>query len=184
MRNVFTVSAKGKQMNTRHLVVDAGVLGPITLVASGAAVTGLYFRHHVRGPAAETFGRAVAGTEDELLSEAAAQVLDYLAGRRRNFELPLHATGDEFRQDVWRIVAEIPFGERTSYGRIAERLGDRRLAQAVGKAVGANPLCLFVPCHRVVGADGSLTGYAGGLARKRALLDLEEPAAVGAGRLF
>jgi methylated-DNA-[protein]-cysteine S-methyltransferase len=81
-------------------------------------------------------------------------------------------------------VASIPRGETTTYGRIAEQLGDRTLAQQVGQAVGANPLCIFVPCHRVVGSNGSLTGYAGGLKRKQALLELEESAQVSTARLF
>ncbi|MGW0589457.1 methylated-DNA--[protein]-cysteine S-methyltransferase [Streptosporangium sp. NPDC002607] len=168
-------------MSTRHTVVNT-TLGPVTIVAEGDAVTGLYFRHHIRSPAQETFGAVVAG--DALLAEAATQLEDYLAGRRREFALPLRADGDAFQQAVWSIVNEIPFGETTTYGRIAERLGDRGLAYRVGQAVGANPLCVFVPCHRVLGANGNLTGYAGGLKRKQALLELEEPAQVRAGRLF
>jgi methylated-DNA-[protein]-cysteine S-methyltransferase len=109
---------------------------------------------------------------------------DYLAGKRAEFELPLAAEGDAFQRVVWDIVARIPHGETTTYGRIAEQLGDRSLAQQVGQTVGANPLCIFVPCHRVVGVNGSLTGYAGGLKRKQALLELEEPAQVSAARLF
>jgi methylated-DNA-[protein]-cysteine S-methyltransferase len=96
----------------------------------------------------------------------------------------LAAEGDAFQRAVWDIVHDIPFGETTTYGRIAEQLGDRTLAQKVGQAVGANPLSIFVPCHRVLGSNGSLTGYAGGLSRKKALLELEEPAQVSAGRLF
>ncbi|MFM1731163.1 methylated-DNA--[protein]-cysteine S-methyltransferase [Prescottella soli] len=163
------------------MVVDSA-LGPVTIVAGDEAVTGLYFRHHIRRPAEETFGTAVA--DDELLSEAAAQLDDYLVGHRQEFTLPLRPAGDACQQAVWRIVNEIPFGETTTYGSIADRLGDRSLAYRVGQAVGANPLCIFVPCHRVLGADGNLTGYAGGLNRKRALLELEESAQVRAGRLF
>jgi methylated-DNA-[protein]-cysteine S-methyltransferase len=85
---------------------------------------------------------------------------------------------------VWEIVKEIPRGGTTTYGRIAERLGDRGPAQKVGQAVGANPLCVFVPCHRVVGSNGALTGYAGGLKRKRELLEFEEPTRSTASRLF
>ncbi|WP_432828958.1 methylated-DNA--[protein]-cysteine S-methyltransferase [Dactylosporangium sp. CA-092794] len=170
-------------MRTRHTVVDSE-LGAITLVARDEAVSGLYFRHHVRRPAHETFGPEVVAAADPQLGEAARQLLEYIAGQRREFDLPLVADGDEFQRAVWGIVREIPFGETTTYRRIAERLGDRTLAQKVGQAVGANPLCVFVPCHRVVGSDGSLTGYAGGLKRKRALLELEEPAEVSAGRLF
>ncbi|MEV4094219.1 methylated-DNA--[protein]-cysteine S-methyltransferase [Streptosporangium saharense] len=168
-------------MNTRHTVVDT-TLGPVTIVAEGDAVTGLYFQHHIRRPAQETFGAVATG--DTLLAEAATQVRDYLAGRRQGFALPLRADGDAFQQAVWSILNEIPYGGTTTYGRVAERLGDRGLAYRVGQAVGANPLCVLVPCHRVLGANGNLTGYAGGLRRKQALLELEEPAQVRAGRLF
>src|SRR3982074_1705490 len=156
------------QMSTRHIMVDTS-LGPITIVAKDEAVTGLYFRHHVRRPAQDTFGPEVIASTDALLPGNAAE-----------FELPLAAEGDAFQRVVWDIVARIPHGETTTYGRIAEQLGDRSLAQQVGQAVGANPLCIFVPCHRVVGVNGSLTGYAGGLKRKQALLELEEPAQVSA----
>jgi methylated-DNA-[protein]-cysteine S-methyltransferase len=170
-------------MNIRHTVVD-GDFGPITIVARDEAITGLYFRHHIRRPAPDTFGAEVPMGADRLLDEAARQLLDYFAGRRREFDLPLAAEGDAFQQAVWDILNSIPFGETTTYGSIAEQLGDRTLAQKVGQAVGANPLSIFVPCHRVVGSNGSLTGYAGGLKRKKALLELEEPAQVSAGRLF
>lgn len=112
------------------------------------------------------------------------QLRDYFAGGRRDFDLPFAANGDAFQHAVWGLVAAIPFGERFTYGQIAERLGDKALAYRVGQAVGANPLCIFVPCHRVVGANESLTGYAGGLGRKQTLLELEEPHPVRAGRLF
>ncbi|MFJ8152503.1 methylated-DNA--[protein]-cysteine S-methyltransferase [Streptomyces sp. NPDC094468] len=169
--------------STRHLVIETR-LGPVTLVAEGETITGVYFRRHARRPARETFGPEVTDATDPLLNEAARQLRDYLAGRRRRFDLPLAAEGDSFQLAVWEIVKSIQCGDTTTYGRIAEQLGDRALAQRVGQAVGANPLCILVPCHRVVGSDGSLTGYAGGLEHKRALLALEEPSAAGAGRLF
>lgn len=169
-------------MKPRHATIET-TLGPVTLVADGEAITGLYFRHHVRRPGPEAFGDAVPVAEDPLLSEAADQLSGYLDGRRTEFDLPLRAAGDEFQQAVWAAVAAIPTGQTTTYGAIASQLGDRNLAQRVGQAVGANPLCVFVPCHRVVGSDGALTGYAGGLARKRTLLELEQVAA-GVGRLF
>src|SRR4051794_19003090 len=137
-------------MSTRHIVVDTD-LGPITLVAQDGAVAGLYFRHHIRRPAQETFGPEVTASTDPLLSEAARQLHDYLAGECFEFDLPLAADGDDFQQAVWDIVASVPRGETTTYGRIAERLGDRKMAFRVGQAVGANPLCILVPCHRVVG---------------------------------
>lgn len=170
-------------MSTRHTVTETS-LGPVTVVAQDAAVTGLYFRHHVRRPSPDTFGPAVSPASDALLSDAAGQLQAYLAGERTEFDLPLAAAGSAFQRTVWDLVAGIPRGTTTTYGRIAGQLGDRTLAYRVGQAVGANPLCIFVPCHRVVGADGSLTGYAGGLRRKQALLELEEPAPVSAARLF
>lgn len=170
-------------MTIRHVVLDSS-LGPLTLVATDDAVTGLYFRRQVRRPPAGSFGPQVPVAEDRLLGAAATQLIEYLDGRRREFDLPLAARGDDFQHAVWDLVKEIPFGETTTYGRIAEQLGGRERAWEVGQAVGANPLCIVVPCHRVVGSGGALTGYAGGLKRKRALLELEEPAEVGAGRLF
>lgn len=170
-------------MDTRHALVDS-TLGQVTIVADGDAITGLYFPHHVRRPAQHTFGREVSVVDDALLAEAASQLHEYLAGTRREFDLPFDAAGDAFQHAVWSIVAGVPFGETTTYGAIAERLGDKSLAYLVGQAVGANPLCVFVSCHRVLGANGKLTGYAGGLKRKQALLELEEPAQVSVGRLF
>jgi methylated-DNA-[protein]-cysteine S-methyltransferase len=167
----------------RHAVIDT-ILGPITIVADGDGITGLYYQQHIRRPDKLTFGVAVATSEDPLLLDAAHQLLEYLDRRREVFELRLKAAGDVFELAVWDIVARIPWGQTITYGAIAELLGSKNLAQQVGRAVGANPLCIFVPCHRVVGSNGSLTGYAGGLKRKRALLELEEPAALSAGRLF
>jgi len=185
LRDVYQAKKvrKGVVMNNRHAVVDTR-FGAITLVARDASITGLYFRHHMRRPAAETLGPEVSTMQDALLAEATEQLRDYLAGRRNSFDLSFEADGDNFQKSVWDIVNTIPFGRTTTYGHIAEQLGDHRLAQKVGQAVGANPLCVFVPCHRVLGANGALTGYAGGLARKQALLELEEPAELSASRLF
>ncbi len=171
-------------MSTRHTVIDTAALGPVTIVATDSVVSGVYFRHHIRRPAAERFGPVVSFAGDPVLGEAVAELLEYLAGRRREFDLPLGPVGDAFQLRVWREVAAIEYGTTSTYGDIAEKLGDRLRAYRVGQAVGANPLCVFIPCHRVIGANRSLTGYAGGLRRKRALLELEEPAAVCAGRLF
>jgi methylated-DNA-[protein]-cysteine S-methyltransferase len=159
-------------MSTRHAVLTT-TLGPITVVASGEAVTGLYFEKHARRPRAESLGPRVPMSEDRVLAEAGQQLLEYLDGTRRTFDLPLEAAGDNFQKSVWAIIEQIPFGRTSTYGKIAEELGDRSLAQEVGQAVATNPLCVFVPCHRVVGSTGALTGYAGGLGRKRVLLDLE-----------
>src|SRR6202043_285687 len=108
--------------------------------------------------------------------EARRQPAQDFAGRREHFGLPLDARGDEFQRRVWDRIARIPDGQTVTYGELARELGSQVLAKAGGAAVGRNPLSVIVPCHRVVGKDGKLTGYAGGLARKRFLLDLEEPA--------
>ncbi len=109
---------------------------------------------------------------------AQAQIEAYFAGRRQDFELPLQLQGSAFERAVWQQLATIPYGTVTSYGAIAERLGlAAGYARAVGAAIGRNPVCVVVPCHRVVGARGQLTGYAGGVARKQALLALETGAA-------
>lgn len=163
----------------RHAIVSTRI-GDLTLVASDNALVGVYFPHHWVKPTPETLGEQVEAT-DPLLSEAARQLDEFLAGERTSFDVPTVLRGDEFQRRVWSILEEIPYGATSSYGEIAERLGDRTLAQQVGKAVGQNPLSIVIPCHRVVGKNGSLTGYAGGLKRKQFLLDLEEP--VGA-RLF
>lgn len=166
-------------MATRHTVVDSP-LGALTLVAEGDALSGVYFEGHRRGPSQDSLGpREEAGFED-----ARAQLEEYFAGRLRHFDLPLAPRGDSFQQRVWKLLEQIPYAETRSYGQLARELGDPALAQAVGAANGRNPLSIIVPCHRVVAADGSLTGYAGGLERKRHLLDLEESAAGTASRLF
>jgi methylated-DNA-[protein]-cysteine S-methyltransferase len=170
-------------MDTRHVVVDT-LLGKITLVASGGSVVGLYFPHHWYLPARDTLGAEVPVADDALLSLAAVQLHEYLAGERTSFDLPTATSGDPFQERVWRLLRDIPRGEPVTYGELAVQLGDKALAQSVGQAVGRNPLSVIVPCHRVVGADGRLTGYAGGLKRKQFLLDLEEPVLAKAGRLF
>lgn len=167
----------------RHALVESA-LGNVTIVATGGSLTGLYFDEHTRRPAAELFGPRIDLASEPTLAEAARQLHEYLAGDREQFELPFAPEGDEFHQAVWAIVARIPFGGTTTYGAIATELGNPALAQRVGQAVGANPLCVFIPCHRVVGSTGKLTGYAGGIERKHTLLTIEEPAPEVAGRLF
>ena len=109
-----------------------------------------------------------------ILLRTRVQLGEYFAGERRDFELPLAPVGNPFRQRVWSLLREIPYGQTRSYGDLARQLGDRNLAQAVGAANARNPLSIIVPCHRVVGAAGQLTGYAGGLDRKHFLLGLED----------
>jgi methylated-DNA-[protein]-cysteine S-methyltransferase len=171
-------------MNTRHAVADTR-LGGLTLVAVDDALTGVYFPGHWHLPPPSAFGARVPLRDDALLLAAADQLEEYLRGERNSFDLPLRLRGEEFQERVWALLVQIPFGATTTYGTLAAELGgDRALARAVGHAVGRNPISVIVPCHRVVGGDGSLTGYAGGLERKRFLLELEEPVAARSARLF
>lgn len=170
-------------MSTRHAFASTSI-GELLLVADGDALIGLYFEGHKYPPAADAIGERVDEAADPVLRRAAAELRQYLAGERREFSVPLAPVGDAFSQQVWLILLRIPYGETTTYGAIAEQLGNRSLAQRVGQSVGHNPISIIVPCHRVLGADGSLTGFAGGLERKRALLELEEPPASESGRLF
>ena len=162
-----------------HTFLDSPV-GDLTVVAEDDALVGLYFEGHQRQPAAETFGRRT----DEGFDTVRLQIEEYFAGQRQEFDLPLAPVGDDFRRRVWDLLRAIPYGETRSYGQLARELGDPALAQAVGAANARNPLSVIVPCHRVVAADGNLRGYAGGLDRKRFLLDLEEPAPRKSARLF
>ena len=111
--------------------------------------------------------------DESAFADAATQLSEYFDGARREFELPLELVGNQFELRVWSALREIPYGETASYGAIAARIGEPSAARAVGLANGRNPIAVIVPCHRVIGADGSLTGYGGGLERKRLLLDLE-----------
>ncbi|RCG29936.1 methylated-DNA--[protein]-cysteine S-methyltransferase [Sphaerisporangium album] len=166
-------------MARTHTVI-ASPVGDLTAVAEDGVLCGLYFAGQRRHPKPEDLGEpSPSGFE-----EVRRRLGEYFAGERTAFDLPLAAQGDGFQQKVWKLLEEIPFGQTRTYGDLARDLGDVTLAQAVGAACGRNPVCVIVPCHRVVGADGSLTGYAGGLERKRYLLDLEEPAERKAARLF
>lgn len=170
-------------MTPAHVVVPSPV-GDLTVVADGDAVTHVLMdaaRH--RPDDAEVFGDA-GDLGDEPFASAVSQLDAYFSGSLTTFDLPLAPRGDAFHQRVWALLREIPYGETRSYGQLAVALGDRNLAQAVGTANGRNPIAIVVPCHRVIGSDGSLVGYAGGLDRKRFLLALEEPSADASGRLF
>jgi methylated-DNA-[protein]-cysteine S-methyltransferase len=153
------------------------------VVATGDTLTGLRFERSMT-PATPPPGRRVETDDDSLLDRARAQVVEYLSGRRREFDLPLATHGDDFSERTWALLHTIGYGETTTYGAIAEELGNRQLAQRVGQVVGRNPIAIIIPCHRVIGADGSLVGFGGGLDRKRRLLDLEEPPERRAERLF
>ena len=170
-------------LSARHALIETS-LGTLTVVSDGTAVTGIYFDGHAHRPDASTFGPEVVADQDVVLGLAERQLGEYFAGERTEFELPLATDGNEFQERVWDRLRAIPHGETVTYGQIAADLGDVTMAQAVGNAVGRNPISIVVPCHRVVGSTGKLTGYAGGLERKTALLELEEPPETKAQRLF
>jgi methylated-DNA-[protein]-cysteine S-methyltransferase len=144
-------------------------LGTVEIEAERGAITAIRF---VEG--------TTTSTGDPLLNEAVAQLAAYFRGEREGFELPLAPGGTEFQRRVWRELERIPYGTTISYGELARRVGDPNASRAVGAANGRNPIAIVVPCHRVIGADGSLTGYAGGVALKEALLRGE--GAIGPGR--
>lgn len=149
----------------------ASPLGTVIVAATGRGLAGLWFEGQRHLP--DTSGWPTAD-DHPVLRQAVAQLADYFAGRRTVFDLPLDLQGGTaFQQSVWRALLAIPRGGTTSYAALGERIGQPQAARAVGAAVGRNPLSIVVPCHRVVGTDGSLTGYAGGLERKTALLKLE-----------
>lgn len=144
-------------------------VGRVLLVGRAAGLAGLYFDDH-RGIETVVTGRAAVGSE---LAEVCRQLDAYFAGRRTHFELPLCPTGTPFQHAVWAELLAIPSGTTTTYGELAARIGRPNAARAVGSANARNPISIVVPCHRVVGPRGRLTGYAGGLPRKQALLALE-----------
>ena len=157
-------------------------VGPLTLVASGSALAGLYMedQRHLPGPVA--FGTA-GDPAAAPFAAAAAQLDAYFAGELTDFDLDLEPAGTPFQRKVWMALRAIPYGQTVTYGQLAAGLGAPGSSRAVGLANGKNPISIVVPCHRVVGSDGSLTGYGGGLPRKRFLLDLERGAAGRPGEL-
>jgi methylated-DNA-[protein]-cysteine S-methyltransferase len=144
-------------------------LGELLLLGDGDALRGLHLQQGSRAVAISPGWRR----EPQAFLEAGAQLSEYFAGRRTSFELPLELVGSPFQLRVWRALREVGYGETTSYGELAHRIGRPTAARAVGAANGANPISIIVPCHRLVGARGALTGYSGGIDRKRALLELE-----------
>jgi methylated-DNA-[protein]-cysteine S-methyltransferase len=149
-------------------------IGPLQLISDGEALTGLFMNEHKGGP-----GSGEDWVRDDhhaLLTEARRQIDAYFAGQRKTFDLPLAARGTEFQRRVWEALSQIPYGATISYGELARRIGNPMASRAVGLANGSNPISIIVPCHRVIGANGNLTGYGGGVERKKALLALEAPA--------
>ncbi len=146
-----------------HRLCFLSPAGPLTLVERDGALVGLRFE-------------AEEDTDPSpLLLRAREELEEYFAGRRREFDLPLSPHGTPFQRQVWQALRTIPYGSTCTYGQLAAAVGNPRAARAVGMANHRNPLPILIPCHRVIGSTGSLTGYAGGLERKRLLLSIEEP---------
>jgi methylated-DNA-[protein]-cysteine S-methyltransferase len=156
-------------MSQRAYTVMDSPVGPLTLVAADGVLTGLYMDRQRYRPEEHTFGER----DPALFGAAIGQLEEYFVGRRTVFDLPLALTGTAFQRRVWNAVAAIPYGAVTTYAALADAIGSPRAWRAVGAANGRNPLPIVVPCHRVVGVSGALTGYGGGLELKRALLALE-----------
>ena len=146
-------------------------IGALTLVSDGAALTGLYMNEHKHGPTPDGWEEK---SDVAPFAEAKRQLSEYFAGERTTFDLPLAADGTAFQQRVWQELCNIAYGETISYGELARRLGEPNASRAVGMANGRNPVSIVVPCHRVIGANGKLTGYGGGMERKAFLLALEK----------
>jgi methylated-DNA-[protein]-cysteine S-methyltransferase len=150
-------------------------IGAVQVIASGDSVlfVGLPGRHEPRPQGRWLRARVQRHPQTLALRAALTELHEYFAGKRRRFDVPIDPAGTEFQERVWQAVGAIPFGETASYGEIAAQLGGVHLARAVGAAVGANPIPIIIPCHRVLGSDGSLTGYGGGLRMKVWLLHHE-----------
>ncbi|MGX1564112.1 methylated-DNA--[protein]-cysteine S-methyltransferase [Streptomyces sp. NPDC055506] len=158
----------------KHHTVTDSPYGPLTLVADDGVLCGLYMTDQRHRPPEETFGTR----DDTLFAEAEEQLEAYFAGELKEFTVELRLTGTPFQRTVWEQLSRIPYGETRTYGELAATLGTPTASRAVGLANGRNPVGIIVPCHRVLGANGSLTGYGGGLDRKRRLLAFESGAAL------
>ena len=153
---------------TKHAIVDSPI-GPLTLVDANGSLAGLYMDAQRHRPDPARHG----DRDDTVLPQLREQLTEYWSGQRRDFTVPLRLSGTDFQLRVWAGLQTIPYGETSSYGKLAADIGSPAASRAVGLANGRNPVGIVVPCHRVVGAGGSLTGYGGGIERKRWLLDHE-----------
>ena len=156
-------------MATRYWHEVDSPVGPLLLTSDGAALT----RVHFQSPGRPLRPERTWQHDKSPFKTACAQLKEYFAGRRRDFSVRLSLAGTDFQRMVWQALQAIPYGETITYGELARRIGQPTAARAVGLANGSNPVPIIVPCHRVIGADGSLTGFGGGLRTKRHLLELE-----------
>jgi len=157
-------------MTMTFFTEHASPLGTLLLAASGRGLCGLYFEEHKYFDGPRDWQR---NDQHALLRDTASQLDEYFAGHRAGFNLALDLRGTPFQQAVWRALLALPYGATSHYGEIARRIDNPKAIRAAGTAIGRNPVSIIVPCHRVLGATGELSGYAGGLERKRYLLDLE-----------
>lgn len=159
-------------MNDLSVTTKPSPVGDLTLIASDRGLRAILWPGDK--PGRVRFDETLAeDASNPYLRKASDQLDEYFSGRRRRFDLPLDLVGTDFQVAVWTALSDIPYGETTSYGELADQLGRPQAARAIGAAVGRNPVSVVVPCHRVVGKDGSLTGFAGGLDAKVRLLELE-----------
>jgi methylated-DNA-[protein]-cysteine S-methyltransferase len=166
-----TVTAKSG--HPRYYSIINSPVGSLILVADDSALTGLYFADRDHVPAASRDW--IRDARHPVLRQAAGQIHEYFAGKRMSFSLPLRLAGTGFQEKVWRQIALIPHGKTITYSDLARRVGAPAAIRAAGTSTGRNPLSIIIPCHRVVGKNGSLRGFAGGLERKQRLLKLENP---------
>ncbi len=162
-----------------HTIVDSPI-GALTVVHTDGVLSALYLPEHTRRPEAATFGERT----DAGFAEVTEQLVEYFAGQRTVFTVALAPIGSAFQQRVWALLGQIPYGQTRSYSQLAAQLGEARVIRAVGSANARNPISVVIPCHRVIGAHGALTGYAGGVARKDYLLTLENPSRAAQPGLF
>jgi methylated-DNA-[protein]-cysteine S-methyltransferase len=161
----------GEEMKTNAEKTINSPVGPLYLAATDEGLTHLLFVKEMDARSEASEGSVGAA---RILRETERQLSEYFAGKRREFDVPLAPAGTEFQLSTWRELRNVPYGETTSYGELARRMNRPNAVRAVGAANGANPISIIVPCHRVIGADGTLTGYGGGLHIKKRLLELEQ----------
>ncbi|WP_018157147.1 methylated-DNA--[protein]-cysteine S-methyltransferase [Demetria terragena] len=160
-----------KPSTIRHLLLEDTPVGQVLVVANGNAVSGVYLRAGKHYPDMSEVGPNAPF--DDLLVAAGRELAEYFVGERSEFGVPTKAQGTEFQQIVWNALRDIPYGDTWSYGDLAAAIGRPSASRAVGLANGKNPISIIVPCHRVIGASGNLTGYGGGIENKKVLLELE-----------
>lgn len=161
-------SVDQREPTTTFRVIDSPI-GPLTIAGRDGAVTHLIMEEQSHPP----LTRHTWTADPNGFEKAVEQLRAYFAGARHTFDVPIALDGTDFQRQVWRALGDIPYGETRTYGQIAESIGRSGASRAVGLANGRNPISIIVPCHRVIGASGDLTGYGGGIDRKRALLELE-----------